>query len=144
MSVKSSRKQAAEFTEEDVLWEEDQDGNVVDQSAGFYAPRYTQIPDELLDKVMARLNNAELRVLLYIARRTLGFKKDKDAIGIKQFAEGITRRDGTRLNEGIGLKERQAQRALRSLLEKGLIEGEERTDEQGKPLATVYRLKLRD
>ncbi len=42
---------------------------------GFISPRYTQVPDALFDELMAYLSGAELKVLLYIIRRTLGFKK---------------------------------------------------------------------
>jgi hypothetical protein len=41
---------------------------------GFLSPRYTQVPDELFDELMAYLSGAELKVLLYIIRRTFGFK----------------------------------------------------------------------
>ncbi len=32
---------------------------------GFISPRYTQVPDELFDELMAHLSGAELKVLLY-------------------------------------------------------------------------------
>ena len=43
---------------------------------GFDSPNYTQVPDILFDERMAHLSGAELKVLLYIIRRTFGFKKD--------------------------------------------------------------------
>ena len=39
---------------------------------GFSSPNYTQVPDELFDILMPSLTDAELRVLLYIIRRTFG------------------------------------------------------------------------
>ena len=49
---------------------------------GFSAPNYTQVPDELFDDLMTDLSGAELKVLLYIIRRTFGFKKTEDTISL--------------------------------------------------------------
>ncbi len=42
---------------------------------GFRSPTYTPVPDELFDDLMSTLSGAGLKVLLYIVRRTFGFKK---------------------------------------------------------------------
>lgn len=42
---------------------------------GFKSPNYTTVPDELFDILLPRLSGAELKVLLYIVRRTFGWKK---------------------------------------------------------------------
>jgi hypothetical protein len=42
---------------------------------GYTSPNYTQVPDELFDEQLPHLSGAELKVLLYIMRRTFGFKK---------------------------------------------------------------------
>src|SRR5690349_2189003 len=65
---------------------------------GFSAPRYTQIPDQFFDLWLPVLLEGELRVLLYIMRRTFGFKKEEDAISLSQITDGIMRRDGTVLD----------------------------------------------
>ena len=57
---------------------------------GFSAPNYTQVPDELFDDLMTDLSGAELKVLLYIIRRTFGFKKTEDTISLSQMLNGIT------------------------------------------------------
>ena len=41
---------------------------------GFRSPSYTQVPDELFDELLVELSGGELKVLLYIIRRTFGFK----------------------------------------------------------------------
>jgi hypothetical protein len=64
--------------------------------AGIAQPGCTQVPDEVLDWIMAYLTGAELKVLLYIVRRTFGFKKDADAISLDQLCHGIVRHDGPR------------------------------------------------
>src|ERR671917_470428 len=43
---------------------------------GFLSPRYTQVPNELFDELMVHLSGAELKVLLYVIRRTFGFEKN--------------------------------------------------------------------
>jgi hypothetical protein len=45
---------------------------------------------------MADLSGAELKVVLYVARRTFGFGKESDNISLSQMAQGITKRDGMR------------------------------------------------
>jgi hypothetical protein len=74
------------------------------------------------DHYMAELSRAELAVLHYIIRRTAGFGKERDAIGYPQFMEGITKQDGTVLDRGTGIKDRNTlARALASLEARGLI-----------------------
>src|SRR6516165_8258963 len=51
-------------------------------------PNSTQIPDVILDSWIAELSGGEFKVLLYIARRTYGFGKDRDGISLTQLAQG--------------------------------------------------------
>ena len=62
--------------------------------AGFQSPNYTIVPDEVFDELLGVLSGAELKVLLYIIRRTLGFKKERDSISLRQMVHGIVTRDG--------------------------------------------------
>jgi hypothetical protein len=111
---------------------------------GFGSPTYTQIPDEFFDRVMCHLSDAELRVLLYIMRRTFGFKKPADAISYNQFLRGIKTRDGRILDEGCGLAApTNLSRALRGLEQKGLIVARRGTSAKGDKATTVYALKFR-
>lgn len=75
-------------------------------------PGYTRLPNDIIE-AMPYLGNAELRVLLAIARKTIGFQKDADRISVSQI-ETLT-----------GLTSRNAQRAIVSLLEKGYITREQ-------------------
>jgi Bacteriophage replication protein O len=88
---------------------------------GFISPRYTQVPDELFDELMAYLSGAELKVLLYIIRRTFGFKKDSDNISLRQICNGIKTREGEVLDKGTGLSLSTVQIALKGLLEKNCV-----------------------
>ncbi len=62
------------------------------QFEGFRSPNFTTVPDELFDDLIPRLSGAEVKVLLYIVRRTFGFKKERDNISISQMLEGIVKK----------------------------------------------------
>src|SRR5437868_15196053 len=88
---------------------------------GFQNPNYTIVPDELFDELLALLTGAELKILLYIIRRTFGFKKDSDEISLSQICKGIVKKDGQVLDQGTGLSQSTAQIAIRGLEEKNII-----------------------
>lgn len=122
---------------------------------GIPSPNGTIVPDIVLDWIMPDLSNAELRVLLYIIRRTLGFKKDADAISIDQIcnglvtreardADGVVVRPAQRLDRGTGLGRSTALDAARSLREKNLIVSHEQFDPRYGQQPTRYALNLRD
>jgi len=71
--------------------------------AGFSTPNTTSVPDDFFDVLAPNLSEAELRVLIYVIRRTFGFKKDLDTISLKQMVEGITTREGKVLDRGTGM-----------------------------------------
>jgi hypothetical protein len=109
---------------------------------GFISPRYTQVPDTLFDDLMAYLSGAELKVLLYIIRRTFGFKKDSDTISLRQICKGIKTREGEVLDKGTGLSLSTVQIALKGLLEKNcVITARNRSREKGDE-PTTYSLKM--
>lgn len=110
--------------------------------AGFHTPNYTQVPDELFDELLVELSGAELKVLLYIIRRTFGFKKTQDSISISQMLHGITTKDGKVLDKGVGLSKPTLLQALRSLQEKNIIETERRRSQEKGDEPTIYKLKF--
>jgi len=111
---------------------------------GFAKPTTTQTPDALLDYWLSRLTGAELRVALYAVRRTYGFGRDEDAIALDQFLHGITTRDGTVLDEGIGVSRRALLYAIKSLGEKGLLQKARQIDREGRDTTSTYRLSIVD
>ncbi len=111
---------------------------------GFAKPTTTQTPDALLDYWLSRLTGAELRVALYAVRRTYGFGRDEDAIALDQFLHGITTRDGTVLDEGIGVSRRALLYAIKSLGEKGLLLKARQLDREGRDTTSTYRLSIVD
>ena len=56
----------------------------LDFSVVYAAPTYTQIPNIFLDEQINELSLVEIRVLMFIFRRTLGWHKVKDQISICQ------------------------------------------------------------
>jgi phage replication O-like protein O len=110
---------------------------------GFQFPNTTQIPNEVFDTLMSRLSGGELKVLLYICRRTFGFRKDSDSISLTQIAHGITTKAGRVLDQGTGLSKRQVQRALRVLETHKVILVERKVDATGLHEVNTYRLNVR-
>ncbi|HEX2915996.1 MAG TPA: replication protein [Chloroflexia bacterium] len=109
---------------------------------GYGQPTYTAIPDLFLDQQMQDLSGTELKVMLYIFRHTYGFQKHCDAISYSQFVEGITTRDGRRLDRGAGVCERSVVRALDVLVERGLIFRHYQFAPDGGFRPTVYELNI--
>src|SRR4051794_29443154 len=111
---------------------------------GFSSPNTTPVPDVLFDELLLRLDNAELRVLLYIIRRTYGFKRSSDDIAISQMVEGIRKKDGTVLDRGTGMSKGSVTRGLRGLLEKGVIVARRNTSKERGFEPTTYALKVKN
>ncbi len=111
---------------------------------GFRSPRYTQVPDEAFDVLMARLTPAEFKVMMYIIRRTFGFHKPSDAISLRQIVSGVRTRDGRALDYGTGLSKAGALKAIQGLVAKGVLLTERQSRGGHRFDATVYRLRIVD
>ena len=112
--------------------------------SGYFAPNYTPVPDQLFDEHLHLLSGAELKVLLYICRRTFGFKRGSDNISLNQMLSGIVKKDGTRLDNGTGLSKSTLLKAIKSLVDMNLIVSEQRSSESNGNEPTNYRLNVRD
>ncbi len=107
----------------------------------FARPTTTATPDEIFEEWVHVLSHAELLALLYVVRRTLGFKKDQDSISYTQFLHGIVTREGKVLDRGCGLRSRTTlAAALRRLEERGLIRSSKTQDARGDRATTRYSL----
>lgn len=73
-------------------------------------PNYTQIPNALLDRAMALMSGAELKVVLSVCRRTIGWHKRRDRISL------------TQLQQMTGLSRHSVIDAVRSMVAAGWIE----------------------
>lgn len=76
----------------------------------FAAPNYTQVPNDFFDQVVPTLKEGELRVLIVMMRQTFGWWKKWDKISLGQ------------LEKKTGMCRDAVNNALRSLIEKGLLE----------------------
>lgn len=100
------------------------------------------VPDEILDEQLAVLSGAELKCLLYIVRRTYGWKKDSDAISLGQMVNGIRSRSGEAVDRGVGLGKSSVAEALASLEADGYILRQRRQTAERGHEATVYSLRM--
>ena len=112
---------------------------------GFEGPSYTQVPDGLFDELLSVLGGSELKALLYIVRRTYGFKRNSDHISFNQFIRGIKTKDGRILDRGCGVRDRTTlSKALKSLEAKGIVISEKGVDEKGDNVTTLYSLRFKE
>jgi Bacteriophage replication protein O len=109
---------------------------------GYSKPNYTPVPDELFDEQLPDLSGAELKVLLYIIRRTFGFKKESDNISLHQLLHGITTKEDVVLDRGTGLSKKTLLDTIRNLIEKNLILSERRRSKEKGDEPTTYRLNI--
>lgn len=110
--------------------------------SGYSRPNYTPVPDQLFDEQLPDLSGAELKVVLYIIRRTFGFKKDNDNISLNQLLHGIITRAGVQLDRGTGLSRSTLIEAIKGLIQKGHIIAEQRVSRERGNEATNYRLNI--
>jgi len=111
---------------------------------GLSRPTTTQVPNELFDCWLPLLGDAELRALLYIIRRTLGFRRCYDQISPHHFTDGIVGRDGTVFDEGCKLSQKHLYKALNSLVAHGLISIDRHKDSRTGNVASTYALVFDD
>jgi len=123
--------------------------------AGVETLNGTQIPDAYFDEVMAPLGPSAFTVLMYVARRTFGFKRHSDQISLDQICHGIVTTavrdaDGAvvkparRLDHGTGLAKSTVVRALDRLIAAGLLRKRHNTDPRRGQLANTYGIVFKD
>lgn len=110
---------------------------------GFPPVGYTQVPDAFFDELAPNLKEGELRVLLYIFRRTFGFKKHSDDISLSQMVSGITRRNGDVLDRGTGMGRPAVVRAIQGLIEKGVVVARHNASPERGHEPTTYTLRFK-
>jgi len=110
---------------------------------GFSSPNFTSVPDEVFDLLLSVLTEAELKVLLYIIRRTFGFKKTADSISIRQMTRGIRTAAGQQLDSGTGLSVPSVTKAVKSLERQGIIVAIRSSSKERGSETTTYALNLR-
>lgn len=56
--------------------------------SGFSSPNHTQVPNDLFDVMLPLMGEAELKIVLFAVRQTLGYHRGSDAISLSQFMKG--------------------------------------------------------
>ncbi len=103
----------------------------------------TLFPDVLLDHVMAHLTGAEFKVLAYIVRRTVGFKRMSDTISLDQICSGVRGREDVVIDAGTGLSKKTAIAALKGLQDKGVVVAQKRAGKDRGNLPTAFALRFK-
>jgi len=109
---------------------------------GFELPTTTPVPDAIFDYWLSKLTGSELKVLLYIVRRTFGFKKASDDISLNQICNGIVKKNGEVLDYGTGLSKDAVARAVKRLEERGIITRNRRRSNEKGDEPTTYTLNF--
>lgn len=108
---------------------------------GLPNPNTTPFPNCIVDQWLPDFTGAELKVLLYLIRRTLGFHRTCDTASLNQICNGIVRKDGRRLDRGTGLSKSTVCDALNALIDWGMIRRVQHQDPKtGGDLPTEYVL----
>lgn len=109
---------------------------------GFSSPNGTIVPDDVFDVLLPQLSDPELRILLYIIRKTFGWKKDSDNISLSQMVKGVTTKEGKVLDRGAGLSKSSAIRGIQGLTKKGVIKAVKNKSNLRGNEATTYELRF--
>jgi len=109
---------------------------------GFTSPNGTIVPDDVFDVLAPELSEAELRVLLYVIRKTFGWKKNEDAISVSQMVNGVKTRDGRIMDKGTGMSKSAVWRGANGLVAKGILNRQQSQSENGEYETNVYSLRF--
>ena len=109
-------------------------------------PNTTDVPNEILDFWMPKLKESELKVLLYVVRKTYGYKgkEDGDFISLSQLLNGVKKKDGSYQDKGTGLGRTAILSAINILEDVGLIKVVRGREKEGYRTTNFYKLAIRD
>jgi hypothetical protein len=107
-----------------------------------FIPNSTQVHNIVLDVLLPFMREGERAVFLYLYRRTFGFNREEDSIGLEQFEHGIIAGGGKRLDYGCGMKRRVIIDALGFLIASGIVERVE--GGVGRKHISRYRMKVKE
>lgn len=143
-----SAKQALQgYTPDSFLERVRKKGFVMDSDSkkGIIIPNATQVPNEILDKYLPDLKGAELKVLLYLIRKTFGYnKREGDSISLSQITKGTKTKEGKQIDKGTGLSRKTAIEAIKFLEKAGLIDVIRRKLKKSNNKINFYRLVTRE
>lgn len=92
---------------------------------GFEQPQqnYSKLPHAFINLLPIMQSKSELCVVLYILRHTWGYQEYEDArrISVDEFANGRKKRDGTRIDSGVGMSEPAIRAGIKAAIGHGFI-----------------------
>jgi hypothetical protein len=124
-----------------------QGGNGRADSDRFEVPSYNGPMESLLDIIRfgpELLGLPRTAVLLFIAERTIAYRKLADAASLAQIVHGVYSRRETSVHwvrHGCGLKQSAAKDALASLVAIGVLEKRKRSDAKKGNLSSQYAIR---
>ena len=95
---------------------------------------FTTVDNAVFDEIMPELSGSEWKILCFIIRKTIGWKKESDEIAYSQFRDGA----GIKSNTTV-------QKAINGLLDKGLVlvgKTDSMTDAHHYKLNTDYEIRV--
>lgn len=105
---------------------------------------FSQLPHEWLNEICVHVDNiAEIKVIFYVFRHTVGFQETEQHkhITIDEFMNGRYRSDGSRMDNGTGLSEMSVRNGLKSAIKHGYLVHKENRSDMAR-IYKSYRLKL--
>jgi hypothetical protein len=102
-----------------------------DRFSGFPEPQFTRTPNLIFD-CLADLTGSQLKVLLYVVRATMGWRKDYT----------FTPLSITQVQTGTGLSREPVIDALKWLCDSKMVLRQKQRDEDGRQGVTTYRLRF--
>ena len=130
-----------------MLWGEYSDyGDIAmkEKFSGFSPPveNWSKLPHEFIDLLPVISSLGEIKVILYILRHTWGFQDDSKKITLDEFQNGRKRKDGTRLDNGVGLSKPAIREGIKRAVYDGFLEIEEDASDKAR-IKRWYSLKIR-
>lgn len=111
---------------------------------GFAPPteNYSKLPHLMIDALPIVETVAEMKVILYVLRHTWGYQDEEKKITQDEFEHGRKRRDGGRLDNGIGLSRNAIKDGIRRAVEHGFLVVREDNRDMGRQ-RRIYALNMR-
>jgi len=101
---------------------------------GFDEPteNWSKLPHALINNLHLMTSESEIKVVLYILRHTWGYGDDQKKITIDEFSKGRKRKDGSRLDNGLGISENSIREGIAKAIEHGFIEVQEDSSDKAR------------
>ena len=91
--------------------------------SGFHpsSANYSRLPHQLIEELHTFTSLAELKIVLYVLRHTWGYQDDYKRITLEEFEHGRKERDGTRIDEGVGMTKPSIIDGIKRAIEHGFL-----------------------